>query len=275
MDCPRGPVLTSVEVTVDGLLVIADVLDGRGHPFPVVLGVGADNIFDDALRERVWSVVRDDLSAQGILVDSGCGVDAGVAELIGTVTRPQRTLEARWWRDGEMIRFAVCRRNRHHVIVARRGGTVVLQPVAASVGLAAIVEAVVDVADPAPMSAPLTGPVEVLSGAWEPHDLTRYGCDAVSAATVSAATRQQHGWVHVVATETLPGGTVARPGPALGILDSAVGRIVAAPKTVGGQLHASFMPGHRANLGRGLEALVAFLPSGTWHTVSLEDDHEQ
>ena len=269
VDCPPAPVLSCVELTIDGLLVCADTLGGRGNDFPLVLGVGGDNIFDDVLRAHVWSVVAQDLAGQKILTATG-DVDPRIAELIVTVTEPDRTLECRWWRNKEMIRFAVCRRGQHHVIAARRGDMLVLQPVAASVGLAGMVEAVIDVADPAPMTSTVTGPVEVLSGAWEPHGLSRWGCDAASAATLRKATQQQCGWVHVVATETLPGGTVARPEPGLGVLDGAVGRIVSAPKMVGQQLHASFMPGNRVNLGRGLDMLVALLPSHTWHAHAGE-----
>ena len=235
-----------------------------------MLGVAPDNIFNSELRAQVWADVRQKLTEQHIF-DSGSGVNPGVADIIETVTRPQRTLEGRWWRGEhkQMVRFAICRRGEQHVIAARCDDKIVFQRIVASVGLAAMIEAVIDVAAPAAIQS-VTGPIDGLAAAAGPTDLTRYGCDAQSASTLLAATRQQLGWVHLVATETLPGGTVDRPAPAAGILDSPVGRVVSLPKIVGSQLHATFMAGSRDNLTRVVDELISFLPSGVWDNNSVE-----
>lgn len=256
--------LTAVDLTIDGLLVIADTLGGVGSDFPLVVGVSPDNIFDETLRARVWADVRGTLTGQNILTLGG-EVHPELADIIETVTRPERTLEGRWWRKQmkQMVRFAICRRADEHIIIARCNDKVVFQRVAASVGLAGMVEAIIGVAAPAAMG-PVTGPVDELSQAIAPADFTRYGCDVRSASTLLAATRQQVDWVHLVATETLPGGRVDRPSSAVGVLDSEFGRVVSLPKIVGRDMHATFMAGSRDNLARALDELIGFLPSRVW-----------
>ena len=42
--------------------------------------------------------------------------------MVDTLSRPDRTLEGRWWRrdvGGKMVRFVVCRKGDRHVIAAR------------------------------------------------------------------------------------------------------------------------------------------------------------
>jgi hypothetical protein len=264
VDVEQAPMLTAVDLTIDGLLVIADTLGGVADDFPLVVGVSPDNIFDDELRARVWADVREKLTEQNVLTPAG-EVHRELVDLIETTIRPERTLEGRWWRKQtkQMVRFAICRRAGEHIIIARCNDKVVLQRVAASVGLAGMVEAIIGAAAPAAMG-PVTGPVDELSKASDLADFTRYGCDVRSASTLLAATRQQVEWVHLVATETLPGGRVDRPAAAVGILDSQVGRVVSLPKIVGYDLHTTFMAGSHDNIARALHELTGFLPSQLW-----------
>src|ERR1700733_13106262 len=130
--------VVGVEVTIDGMLVIAD----RLHlvDFPAALGIRA-NIPQEDLRELVWDRVQYDLTAQGVLDQHGEPHPA-VAAMIDTLSRPDRTLEGRWWRrdvGGMMVRFVVCRKDERHVIAARDGDLIVLQLVAPQVGLAGMV----------------------------------------------------------------------------------------------------------------------------------------
>src|ERR1700742_54816 len=133
--------VVGVEVTIDGLLLIAD----RMHliEFPAALGI-RPNIPQEDLRNLVWDQVQRDLTGQGVLDHSGYPHPA-VAAMVDTLGRPDRTLEGRWWRPdvgGVMVRFALCRRGDHHVIAARDGDLVVLQLVAPQVGLAGMVTTV-------------------------------------------------------------------------------------------------------------------------------------
>ncbi|WP_165618340.1 ESX secretion-associated protein EspG [Mycobacterium talmoniae] len=256
--------MTAVDVTIDGLLVVADALGGVGDDFPLVLGVKPSNIFDDDIKAAVWADVRERLTEQRILDEDG-QVNAGVAHMVEIVTRPERTLEARWWRRSrkQLLRFAICRRGDEHVIAARSDDKIVMQRIASSVGLAAMVEVVIGSVAAAPMG-PVTGPADRLAAATRTEDLTRYGCDIKSASALLAATSKPTEWVHLVATETLPGGKIARPEPAAGILDSEQGRVVSLPKHVGHNLHATFLAGTTDNLARTIRELTAFLPSGSW-----------
>ena len=100
--------VVGVEVTIDGMLVIADRL--QLMDFPVALGIRL-NIPQVELRDIVWEQVRRDLTAQGVL-DLFGEPHPEVAAMVDTLSRADRTLEGRWWRrdvGGKMVRFVVCR----------------------------------------------------------------------------------------------------------------------------------------------------------------------
>lgn len=266
VDAERPAMIIGADLTIDELLVICHRLknDAAEH-FPLVLGVQPDNIFIDELREIVWADVAEKLTEKNILDGAG-EVVHGVAQLIETLTRYNRALECRWYRPEhkQLIRFAICRRGDDHVIMGRADERIIIQPVASRIGLAAMVESVIGDLPAADMTA-VTGRASVIETCTETADLTRLGCDARSANTVLTANKKKTGWVHMVGSETLSGGHVHRvPKPAAGILDSQVGRIVSLPKTVGGELHTTFLGGTRENLTRTLRELMGFLPSGTW-----------
>src|SRR6476646_6669484 len=100
--------VVGVEVTVDGMLAIADRL--HLMDFPVALGIRL-NIPQVELRDIVWEQVRRDLTAQGVL-DLFGEPHPEVTAMVDTLSRADRTLEGRWWRrdvGGKMVRFVVCR----------------------------------------------------------------------------------------------------------------------------------------------------------------------
>ena len=100
--------VVGVEVTIDGMLVIADRLNLMD--FPAALGIRL-NIPQVELRNIVWEQVARDLTAQGVL-DLFGEPHAEVAAMIDILSRADRTLEGRWWRrdlGGKMVRFVVCR----------------------------------------------------------------------------------------------------------------------------------------------------------------------
>jgi len=100
--------VVGVEVTIDGMLVIADRLNLMD--FPVALGIRL-NIPQVELRNVVWEQVARDLTAQGVL-DLFGEPHPEVAAMVDTLSRADRALEGRWWRrdvGGKMVRFVVCR----------------------------------------------------------------------------------------------------------------------------------------------------------------------
>ena len=251
-----------MELTIDGLLFIAD----RLHlvDFPTSLGI-RPNIPDEELRDRVWDQVASDLAAQGVLDGSGQPHPA-VAEMVDTLGRADRMLECRWWRrdvGGVMVRFAVCRKAERHVIVARDGELLVLQPVAPRVGLAGMVTAVLGSAQPANVE-PLTGIPSELSGCTTAAQLADYGLGAASARSYAKIIGNPHSWVEIIAGQRHHGGTVTHTDVAAGVLDSELGRVVSLPRRVGGQLYGSFLSGTQENLQLTLEGLLEFLPAGGW-----------
>ncbi|CAM4454683.1 ESX-1 secretion-associated protein EspG1 [Mycobacterium basiliense] len=254
--------VVGVEVTIDGMLVIAD----RLHlvDFPVALGI-RQNIPQEDLREIVWDQVRRDLTGQGVLDPNGQPHPA-VASMVGTLSRPDRTLEGRWWRrdvGGEMVRFVVCRKDDIHVIAARNDDMLVLQLVAPGVGLANMVTTVLGNAEPANVE-PLTGVASELAECTSAAQLTRYGLAPTMARIYTEIVTNPNSWVEIVASQRHSGGTTTHTKAAVGVLDSPHGRIVSLPRQVGGELYGSFLPGTQQNLERALESLLELLPAGSW-----------
>jgi hypothetical protein len=265
---PVGPVddVVGVEVTIDGMLVIAD----RLHlvDFPVALGI-RPNIPQEDLRDVVWEQVQRDLTAQGVLDHNG-QPHPGVATMVDTVSRADRTLECRWWRrdrgdeaGGLMVRFVVCRKDETHVVVARDGDMLVLQLVAPQVGLAGMLTTVLGPAEPASVE-PLTGVASELAECTTAAQLSRHGVPPAQARIYAEIVSNPTSWVEIIATQRHPGGTTTHTPAAAGVLDSEHGRLVSLPRRVGGELYGSFLSGTQQNLQRALDSLIELLPAGSW-----------
>jgi len=262
----RGPThfddVVGVEVTIDGMLVIAD----RLHlvEFPPSMGI-RPNIPQPDLRELVWDQVSRDLAAQGVLDVFG-EPHPEVAAMVDTLSRPDRTLEGRWWRrdvGGHMVRFVVCRKGDRHVVAARDDEMLVLQRVAPQIGLAGMVTTVLGNAAPANVE-PLTGVASKLAECKTANQIAQYGIAQASARTYAEMIGSPASWVEISANERHPGGTYTRTDVGAGVLDSPQGRIVSIPRRVNGELYGSFLPGSPENLQRALDGLMEFLPSGAW-----------
>jgi hypothetical protein len=261
--------VVGVEVTIDGMLVIADRLGLM--EFPTALGIRL-NIPQPDLRNIVWEQVSRDLTAQGVLSVFG-EPHPEVAAMVDTLSRADRTLEARWWRrdlGGKMIRFVVCRKGDRHVIAARDGDMLVLQRVAPQVGLAGMVTTVLGSATPADVE-PLTGVASKLAECRNANELSKYGVAPASARAYADIIADPASWVEIIAVERHPGGTFTQTDCAAGVLDSRQGRIVSIPRKVSGDLYGSFLPGSQENLQRALDGLIEFLPSGRWFDHSSTD----
>jgi hypothetical protein len=265
--------VVGVEVTIDGMLVIADLL--QLIDFPPVLGI-RQNIPQEELRQLVWDQVRRDLTTQGVLV----GMDQPhptVAAMIDTLSRPDRTLEGRWWRrnrGGAMVRFVVCRKEQRHVVAARDGDLIAMQLVAPQVGLAGMVTTVLGPATPASVE-PLTGLASELAECTTAAQLANLGIAPPTARVYAEIVNNPDSWVEILASERHPGGTSTQTTIAAGVLDSPLGRLVSLPRRVGGELYGSFLPGSEENLQRTLDGLMEFLPAGAWFDPTSDDDSAQ
>jgi ESX secretion-associated protein EspG len=261
-DAPHIDDVVGVEVTIDGMLVIADKLNVM--EFPPSMGI-RPNIPQLDLRNVVWEQVTRDLVAQGVLTVFG-EPHPEVAAMVDTLSRADRTLEGRWWRrdvGGKMVRFVVCRKGPRHVVAARDGEMLVLQRVAPQVGLAAMVNVVLGTADPANVE-PLTAQASRLGESRSANQLAQFGINQASAKTYAELIASPKSWVEITANERHSGGTYSQADVAAGVLDSRLGRIVSIPRKVNGELYGSFLPGTNENLQRALDGLIEFLPSGSW-----------
>ncbi|CAN3126381.1 ESX secretion-associated protein EspG [Mycobacterium sp. smrl_JER01] len=260
-----------VELTIDGILVVADLL--HLVDFPLALGIRPNIPYEDQ-RKIVWDAVTHDLTAQGVLTAYG-DPHPEVAAMVDTLSRPDRTLDCRWWRrdaGGKMVRFVVCRKGERHVVAARDEDMLVLQRVAPQIGLAAMVSVVIGDAAPANVE-PLTGIASTLAAARTAEQIGAYGQPPLSARIYAEATGQPDSWVEITANERHPGGTYSQAGVGAGVLDSSHGRIVSIPRQVGGDLYGSFLPGTPENLQRALDGLMEFLPSKAWFEYRDAPDH--
>lgn len=259
--------VVGVEVTIDGMLVIADQL--HLVDFPITLGI-RPNIPQEDLRDIVWDQVRRDLTAQGVLDIHG-QPHPTVAAMVDTLSRADRTLEARWWRRDldVMVRFVVCRKDDRHVVAARNGDMLVLQLVAPQIGLAGMVTTVLGPAEPANVE-PLTGVASELAECTTATQLAQLGVTPTTARIYTEIVSNPTGWVEIVASQRHPGGTMTQTSAAAGVLDSAHGRLVSLPRRIGGELYGSFLSGTQQNLQRALDSLLELLPAGTWLEHALE-----
>jgi hypothetical protein len=254
--------VVGVEVTVDGILVIADRL--RLIDFPTALGI-RPNIPQEELRDIVWDQVRSDLADQGVLDFNG-DPHPTVAAMVDTISRPDRTLEGRWFRRDAgdvMTRFVVCRKGDRHVIAVRDGDMFVLQLVAAQAGLAAMVTTVLGPAEPANVE-PLTGIAAELAQCRTAQQVAEHGVGSASARIYAEIITAPSSWAEITASQRHHGGTSTQTDVAAGVLDSAQGRVVSLPRRVGGELYGSFLPGSSQNLQRTIDALLEFLPARGW-----------
>jgi hypothetical protein len=263
--------VVGVEVTIDGMLVIADKLNLM--EFPVALGI-RPNIPQEELRNIVWEQVGRDLTSQGVL-DLFGEPHPEVAAMVDTLSRADRTLEGRWWRrdlGGKMVRFVVCRKGDRHVVAARDGDMLVLQRVAPQVGLAGMVTTVLGTANAADVE-PLTGVASKLAECKSANQISQYGVAPASARTYAEIIASPASWVEITANERHPGGTQTQTDVAAGVLDSNQGRIVSIPRRVNGELFGSFLPGTQQNLQRALDGLIEFLPSRKWFDETDANGH--
>lgn len=261
--------VVAAELTIDGILVVADKLGLTD--FPPSMGIRL-NIPQPDLRKIVWEQVERDLTAQGVLDVFG-NPHPEVAAMMDTLSRPDRTIEGRWWRrdvGGKMIRFVVCRKGGRHVVAARDNDMLVLQRVAAQIGLAGMVNTVLGDGNPANVE-PLTGVAATLANCRTADELTGYGIPPTSARVYANIISEPESWVELLVTERNPGGTTSQVDVAAGVLDSRQGRIVSIPRRVNGELYGSFLTGTKDNLQRALDALVEFLPSASWFDKSESD----
>jgi hypothetical protein len=262
--------VVAVEVTIDGMLVIADRLGLTD--FPTALAI-RPNIPQLELRDLVWDQVRRELADQGVLDIYGTPHPT-VAAMVDTLSRADRTLEGRWWRRdvdaGTMVRFVVCRKGERHVVAARDGDMLVVQFVAPQVGLAGMVTTVLGPATAADVE-PLTGVATKLAECTSASQIAQYGVAPASARIYAEIISNPTSWVEITASERHPGGTSTTTDLAAGVADSRQGRLVSIPRRVNGELYGSFLPGTPENLQRALDGLVEFLPSGGWFEQTETD----
>ena len=175
--------VVGVELTVDGMLVVADRL-----------GWATSRRFSDPPQHPVSGPVQNRLGAGRQGPDrAGCVVGRrptppGGCRHAAHIEQVGSNLEGRWWRrdrGGEMTRFAVSRRADRHVIAVRHGELVALQRVASKVGLVSMVTAVLGSGEPAEVEPP-TALAATLAQCRTAEQLGQFDIGLASARTYAA-----------------------------------------------------------------------------------------
>jgi len=252
--------------------------------WPVVLDmVGTE---DDAERVRAaFSAADGRLEELGLVDDLGDPVP-WLATATTVLARPDRELEIRTFSESGSVRACLARRNGEHVLAIRSGDIVdvtVVDP-ADTAALATLVRRYcVDSADDVgaagqamdvrPLEfAALACPCDELAdrlgrcrhGDDVARTLARLGMPVGDSRTVASALATIGRRTEIVAVSRLDGSLTQSPG-ALGIVDTARGRIVAGPsRSPDGRVWTTLSPGSGQRISQAVGLLIETLPDGWW-----------
>ncbi|WP_167837727.1 ESX secretion-associated protein EspG [Nocardia altamirensis] len=262
------PIAVCAELSVDALL-----LAGRQAgvaSFPDVLAVMPTVFYPDE-QAAIDAKVISSLTGTDLLDATG-SFNSSVLHWVSVLGRPQVEAAARVRNGDQWLRMSLVRAGQAHVLAARLGEMVTLQPVFC------------DGADPHVVSSALWSglggcpalaftPVTALTADLaalqhlEPaaliDPLLGLGAEAASAAVISTLGRARQ---RAEITMTSHSATGRRPlGAGLGVFDTEHGRVIArARRGASGQMWSVFVPGSLAEFHQGVTDLAALLPEGDW-----------
>lgn len=268
----------SVDLNVDAALVLKDMVGIDNYP--LVLAI-MPNIFRISDRERVRSVVVEQLTADGIV--SGGEVDPVVAGWLRCLERPDTELAVRVIDNGRgghtptMLRLSLVRRGDQHVLAVRCDDEIVIQSVFHKGSQLDTHTAVLkSVLGDYPILDfdPFTADTEA-GEAPQDVDGVRAGLRELGATprTANVLTRALGEIVRhaeVLMIEHRDGGPETPDFTmCMNVLDTFPGRFVITPSVaLDGRIRRTFRPGDQAALHSGINTLAELLPGNSWfHTA--------
>ncbi|MBO0855730.1 MAG: ESX secretion-associated protein EspG [Nocardia sp.] len=267
----------AVDLNVDAALFLKDQVGI--DDYPAALGV-LPLLDDEADRRKVDAVIAEQLRAEGIYGDDG--VHPAVAHWLRCLDRPDVELFARivdYGENGEpigVLRISLVRTGDTHVLAARYGDHIVIQPVFQPEGRTdAVVAALASALGPCPVVE--FEPVTLLrtqiaelpdEPAAQRQAFVELGAPPHTAAVLSRLLADMVRRAEVVISEYHDGET-PHPDICLSVFDSAAGRVVAVPRrAVDGAVWLTLGPGDDAALRTGVQALIDLLPGTNWFGTS-------
>ena len=258
--------------------------------WPVVLDLLA--IDDDAERARAAHSAADARIAELRLVDDVGDPVPWLATALRVLALPDRELEIRTFTESDTVRACLARRDDRHVFAVRSGDTIDITVV--ELPDVAAVSALVrrhctdrgdddrsdrGIADQKPIARPeplefgaLACPCDELADrlgrclatAEVARTLTRLGMPPGDSGAVARAFATIERRIEVVAVSRRGGMLTQSPG-ALGVIDTARGRIVAGPsRSPDGRVWTTLSPGSGHRIGQAVGLLIETLPDGWW-----------
>ncbi|MGV0476866.1 ESX secretion-associated protein EspG [Mycobacterium kansasii] len=277
----NAPVITAAEFNIDELLLLQKLL--HVSAFPVVLEIRQPpHYFSDEGYALAEAEATESLTDKGVVADGEC-IQATVSQWIWVLQRPDVELAARIWRDDTQMAISVCRRGAQHVVAMRYQDLVTLQPlddtaevtsiaqVVAPV-LAALGQAKVAEFEPINLLTSEAAAIDqrVAAGSDYAHELINAGAAHTPARLLSQALadRPQIWRSEIVAIEYVPGRQILSSA-AVGIFDTPMGRIVAAPSlALDGTRWSTLAPGNNTRIVKSTELVVETLPSRSWFAAA-------
>ncbi|WP_102145578.1 ESX secretion-associated protein EspG [Mycobacterium hubeiense] len=276
MDTVDAPVI-SAEFNLDEMLLLQNLL--KITAFPIVLEILAPrDYFDDAVRSRAQNEAMDSLIDKQV-VTGGEVTEATVAQWLRVLQRPDIELAARIWREGAQLGLTVCRRGALHVVAMRYNDLITIQPLSNHAEITSVAQVLAPVisalgeAVPAnfeainlPVAQGKTIDERVAAGSSYYTELLQAGVAEPSARFLTDALRERtEVWrSEIVAIEYVPGKQIQSKA-AVGVFDTPLGRIVAAPShALDGTMWSTFAPGTNGRLVTSAELIIETLPSASW-----------
>lgn len=265
----------TIDLNVDAALVLKDMVGI--DTYPPVLAI-LPNIYQVEDRDRVWAVVKEQLTEAGIIV--GGEVHPVVAEWLRCLERPDTEFVVRLIDTGRaghvptMLRISLVRRGETHVLAVRCDDEVIIQSVFHQGRQLNTLTAVLKSAlgdYPVLGFEPLTLPTADLEEVPLDPDgrraaLRELGAEPRTASVLTRAMDEIVRRAEVIMIEHHDGGAeTPNLDACMSVLDTLSGRLVVTPSTaVDGRIWSTFRPGDDAALHSGINGLAELLPGRSW-----------
>lgn len=283
------PVMAA-EFNLDEMLLLQKLL--RINQYPTVLNiVPPQDYYFDRSREQAEDSAMESLTAKGVVAGAEV-VEPTVVQWIRVLQRPDVELVARiaqppataddWQDDANQLGVTVCRRGAQHVVAMRFKDLLTIEPLSRTVEvnnvaqliapiLAALGEA--NVANFEAINLRATDGVRidtrVAAGSDYFTELIAAGVAEASAKflTDALSDRSQVWRSEIAAIEYTPGKQILSEA-GIGVFDTPLGRIVAAPSlALDTTLWSTFAPGTNTRIVKSAELILETLPSRNWFSA--------
>lgn len=269
----------AAEFNIDEMLLLQKLL--RVSQFPEVLEIRPPaDYFTEHGAEAAESGAYESLNDKGVLVGDEV-VEAAVTSWIRVLQRPDIELAARIWCEGAQLGMSICRRGAQHVVGMRfqdlrtiqalddtaeiSSTAQIVAPILAALGEARIAE-FESINLPTAQAVEIDKKVNSAGGGDYVRELIAAGVSDTSARFLGQAWADRPNvWrSEIVAIEHVPGKQVMSRS-AVGIFDTPMGRIVAAPSlALDGTQWSTLAPGTNGRIVKSVELIIESLPARSW-----------